>query len=240
MGLGSVDSATFSQVLCWHHCLAHPQAPLSPDNETTDLTLSQAKSDLSKEQHSQFGCQSITCVTTMDPEKLLVPSFKRLRVAPMTAKRKRKMMKATQETEVPTWDQLKKLTTESQQKRKKTWLQAGGANLPSKGRLHGGWVPSRSYGHRQRNLAILKGKVDFVRGLKINNCGVSGASAISVWQWWQWEWGCWHTGDQGPRQEGPGRGMEDGPRPDLVLTTASWPTVLSRCTALTHFEGLWH
>ncbi|KAK1346055.1 hypothetical protein QTO34_008524 [Cnephaeus nilssonii] len=40
--------------------------------------------DLSKEQRSQFGCQSITCITTMDPEKLLVPSFKRLKVAPMT------------------------------------------------------------------------------------------------------------------------------------------------------------
>ncbi|KAK1340224.1 hypothetical protein QTO34_018789 [Cnephaeus nilssonii] len=43
---------------------------------------------LKKEKGSQFGCQSVTCVTTMDPEKLLVPSFKRLRVSPMTAKRK--------------------------------------------------------------------------------------------------------------------------------------------------------
>ncbi|XP_014398106.1 PREDICTED: pyrin domain-containing protein 3-like [Myotis brandtii] len=68
-----------------------------------------------KEQCSQFGYQSITCVTTMDPEKLLVPSFKRLRVAPMTAIRKRKMTKATQGTKVPTWGQLKKLTTEAQQ-----------------------------------------------------------------------------------------------------------------------------
>ncbi|KAK1333912.1 hypothetical protein QTO34_004910 [Cnephaeus nilssonii] len=33
----------------------------------------------------------------------------------MTAKRKRKMTKATQGTEVPTWGQLKKLTTEAQQ-----------------------------------------------------------------------------------------------------------------------------
>ncbi|KAK1346700.1 hypothetical protein QTO34_000560 [Cnephaeus nilssonii] len=67
-----------------------------------------------KEQRSQFVCQSITCITTMDPEKLFVPSFKRLKVAPMTAKLKRKMTKAIQKMEVATWGQLKKLT-EAQQ-----------------------------------------------------------------------------------------------------------------------------
>ncbi|KAK1327558.1 hypothetical protein QTO34_013060 [Cnephaeus nilssonii] len=77
-----------------------------------------------KEQHSQFGCQGVTYVTTVDPEKLLVPSFKKLRVALMTAKWKRKMTKATQETEVPTWGQLKKLTTEAWQMAEKQEVEA--------------------------------------------------------------------------------------------------------------------
>ncbi|XP_014384904.1 PREDICTED: endogenous retrovirus group K member 8 Rec protein-like [Myotis brandtii] len=77
-----------------------------------------------KEQCSQFGYQSVTCVTTMDPEKLLVPSFQRLRVALMTAMRKRKMMKAGQGTKVPTWGQLKKLTIEAQQMVEKQEVEA--------------------------------------------------------------------------------------------------------------------
>ncbi|KAK1340666.1 hypothetical protein QTO34_017056 [Cnephaeus nilssonii] len=77
-----------------------------------------------KEQHSQFGCQNIMCITTMDPEKLFVPSFKRLRVALMTAMWKKKQTKATQGAEVPTWGQLKKLTTEAQQMVEKQEVEA--------------------------------------------------------------------------------------------------------------------
>lgn len=49
--------------------------------------------------------------------------------------------------------------------------------------------------------------------------------AICVLEWQQWDQGCRLTEDQGPQQEGPGGGVEDGPRLTPVLTTASLPTV---------------
>ncbi|KAK1346899.1 LOW QUALITY PROTEIN: hypothetical protein QTO34_000759 [Cnephaeus nilssonii] len=71
---------------------------------------------LRRKQSSLFGCQSSMCTPTVDPENLLVPPFKRLRV--------KKKTKAKQGAKVPTWGQLKKLTTEAQQMVKKQEVEA--------------------------------------------------------------------------------------------------------------------
>ncbi|KAK1336948.1 hypothetical protein QTO34_002986 [Cnephaeus nilssonii] len=76
-----------------------------------------------RKQRSRFGCQGIVCITAVDPEKLLVPPFKRLRVALMIVMRK-KITKATQGAEVPTWGQLNKLMTEAQQMVEKRGVEA--------------------------------------------------------------------------------------------------------------------
>ncbi|KAK1346819.1 hypothetical protein QTO34_000679 [Cnephaeus nilssonii] len=68
--------------------------------------------------------QSEQCITTMDLRKQLIPPFKKLKITPsvmMPAQppapkgRVRKQAKATREASVPTWGQLKKLTTDAQQ-----------------------------------------------------------------------------------------------------------------------------
>ncbi|KAK1346909.1 hypothetical protein QTO34_000769 [Cnephaeus nilssonii] len=51
--------------------------------------------------------------------------------------------------------------------------------------------------------------------------GVSKAGTVSAWEQQLPERGCWQTGDW----EGPGGGMEDGPRRTPMPTAALWPTV---------------
>ncbi|ELK27754.1 T-box transcription factor TBX22 [Myotis davidii] len=52
-----------------------------------------------------------------------------------------------------------------------------------------------------------------------------------MWEWQCREWGCRQTGDQGLQWEGPGKGMEDGPRPAPVPPEALQPTVPFKSTA---------
>ncbi|KAK1343524.1 hypothetical protein QTO34_016304 [Cnephaeus nilssonii] len=67
-----------------------------------------------------------------------------------------------------------------------------------------------------------------------SSVGASGASTVSMWEW-RWEWGCWQTEDRGPRLEGPDGGVEDGPRPAPVPTTASQPTVPFKVHEFVHW-----
>ncbi|ELK33699.1 hypothetical protein MDA_GLEAN10009164 [Myotis davidii] len=52
------------------------------------------------------------------------------------------------------------------------------------------------------------------------SAGTRQAGAISKWELQQWKQDCQQKGAQGP-----GKGVEDGPRPAPVPTAASWPTV---------------
>ncbi|KAK1341993.1 hypothetical protein QTO34_016746 [Cnephaeus nilssonii] len=64
--------------------------------------------------------------------------------------------------------------------------------------------------------------------------------AISGWEQWLQELGCWQTEDQGPWQEGPGRGSEDGLRPAPVPTIASWATVPFKVHKFMHWAPNLH
>ncbi|KAK1332919.1 hypothetical protein QTO34_006450 [Cnephaeus nilssonii] len=105
-----------------------------------------------REQCSQFRCQSVACITTMDPEKLLVPPFKRLIVMPMIAMRK-KITKAVQGAKGPTWSQLEKLTTEAQQMIEKQGVEAApSARFLAKLALGRGLAPAVALGSAAPNI----------------------------------------------------------------------------------------
>ncbi|KAK1337008.1 hypothetical protein QTO34_003052 [Cnephaeus nilssonii] len=94
--------------------------PLHNGDQPNDLKLLQIHKCIRdfcahKEQCSQLGCQSVTSVTTMDPEKLLCPLTQKTESCPDDQQSGgRRKLKATQGTDVPTWSHLKK-TTEAQQ-----------------------------------------------------------------------------------------------------------------------------
>ncbi|KAK1327561.1 hypothetical protein QTO34_013063 [Cnephaeus nilssonii] len=91
------------------------------------LDPGEAGSRVRNEQCSQFGCQTVTCVTKMDLEKLLVPWFKRLRVALMTTKQKKKKTEGYARDQG--WGHLKKLTSEAQQMVEKQEVEATSSTM---------------------------------------------------------------------------------------------------------------